>query len=104
MRGSSVSIQRADGNGRIRLGAKFANTKVVVVKIGKAEVRILVVADIPERELWLYENPQAISSLLRGLEQARNGEFSKRPPKLVKTTDGRTAKGKNSAVTKRAGR
>ncbi|HVA48336.1 MAG TPA: hypothetical protein VNH11_18360 [Pirellulales bacterium] len=37
---------------------------------------------IPEREAWLYRNPEAMAAVRRGLEQARNGEFSGNPPDL----------------------
>ena len=37
---------------------------------------------IPEREAWLYENPKALASLRRGLDQARKGKVTKSPPDL----------------------
>lgn len=37
---------------------------------------------IPEREAWLYENPNALASVRRGLEQARKGMVAKTPPDL----------------------
>ena len=41
---------------------------------------------IPKREAWLYKNPKALASVLRGLEQARKGEFVE-PPKLAPDED-----------------
>jgi hypothetical protein len=37
---------------------------------------------IPEREVWLYENPKALASVRRGLDQARKGNVTKNPPDL----------------------
>jgi hypothetical protein len=37
---------------------------------------------IPEREVWLYENPKALASVRRGLGQARKGNATKNPPDL----------------------
>jgi hypothetical protein len=31
---------------------------------------------VPARELWLWQTPAALDSALRGLEQARRGEFA----------------------------
>jgi hypothetical protein len=32
---------------------------------------------IPDSELWLYENPEALASMERGLKEAAEGKFSK---------------------------
>jgi hypothetical protein len=37
---------------------------------------------IPEREVWLYENPKALASVRRGLGQAHKGKVRKNPPDL----------------------
>lgn len=37
---------------------------------------------IPEREMWLYQNPEARDLVFRGLEQARARQFSESPPDL----------------------
>ena len=32
---------------------------------------------IPDSELWLYENPEALASFERGLKEAAEGKFTK---------------------------
>jgi len=39
-------------------------------------------ADTRAREAWLYENPKALASVRRGLDQARKGKIAKIPPDL----------------------
>lgn len=35
---------------------------------------------VPEREAWLVDNQAARESVLRGIEQARQGRMSRTPP------------------------
>ena len=32
---------------------------------------------IPTRECWLHENPKSLASVMRGIEQSRNGRVKK---------------------------
>jgi hypothetical protein len=71
----------ADGKGRITLGNKYAGRTFIVQEVdGKVVLNPAVT--IPEREAWLYENPEALASVRRGLKQAQMGEFSESPPDL----------------------
>ncbi len=36
-------------------------------------------SNIPAREKWLFKNPEALKSVLRGIEQARQGKVVSRP-------------------------
>jgi len=36
-------------------------------------------ANLPEREQWIFENPEALSSVHRGIEQARQGKVVRLP-------------------------
>ena len=62
-----------DAKGRVVLGDRFANSTVLVEEYDN-EIVIHLARVVPERELWLYKNKEALSQVREGLEQARNGE------------------------------
>ena len=64
------------------LGGHFANRAVIVVHRSDDEVIVRLARVIPEREAWLYENPKALASVRRGLDQARKGNVTRNPPDL----------------------
>ncbi|HVA49801.1 MAG TPA: hypothetical protein VNH11_25765 [Pirellulales bacterium] len=74
--------KQVDSKGRVTLGAEFAGSLVIVDDSEPDAVVIRKAVAIPEREAWLYRNPEALAAVRRGLEQARNGEFSGNPPDL----------------------
>ncbi len=74
----------ADSKGRVTLGANFENRFVIVDYHSDGEVIIRLARVLPERESWLYENPRALASVRRGLNQARKGSFAKNSPGLKK--------------------
>ena len=71
-----------DSKGRVTLGGHFANRAVIVEHRSDDEVIVRLARVIPEREAWLYENPKALASVRRGLDQARKGSVTKKPPDL----------------------
>ena len=71
-----------DSKGRVTLGGHFANRAVIVERRSDDEVIVRLARVIPEREVWLYENPKALASVRRGLDQARRGNVTKNPPDL----------------------
>lgn len=75
---SKTLTKHTDAKGRLTLGKAFAN-KTVLVEEMDGEVRVRVGRVIPEREAWLYANEKAISSVRRGLDQARKQEFAEGP-------------------------
>lgn len=75
-------IKTADSKGRVTLGRRFANKPVIIDPISDTEVKVSLARVIPEREMWLYQNPEARELLFRGLEQARAGQFAESPPDL----------------------
>ena len=72
----------ADSKGRVSLGGHFTNRAVIVEHRSDDEVIVRLARVIPEREAWLYENPKALASVRRGLDQARKGNVTKAPPNL----------------------
>ena len=71
-----------DSKGRVTLGERFANRAVIVEHQGDDAVIVRLARVIPERVAWLYENPEALASVRRGLDQARKGGVTKIPPDL----------------------
>jgi hypothetical protein len=74
----STQIRNTDSKGRLTLGDAFANRTVLVEQRGD-EIVLRLARVIPEREVWLYDNPAALASVRRGLKQARKGQFSDGP-------------------------
>jgi hypothetical protein len=72
----------ADSKGRVTLGAHFANRAVIVEYRSNDEVVVRLARVIPEDEAWLYDNPKALASVRHGLDQARKGNVTKKPPDL----------------------
>jgi hypothetical protein len=55
---------------------------VIIEDLSETELKISMARVIPEREMWLYENPEARELVFRGLEQAGKRQFSESPPDL----------------------
>ena len=77
-----VRHKSTDSKGRVTLGGHFANRAVLVEHRSEDEVVVRLARVIPEDEVWLYENPKALASVRRGLDQARKGHVTKKPPNL----------------------
>ena len=71
-----------DNKGRVTLGERFANRTVIIEEVDETEVRITMARVIPERELWLHQNPKAKSTVLKGIKQAMTRKFAGKTPKL----------------------
>ncbi|MSP98810.1 MAG: hypothetical protein EXR29_16645 [Betaproteobacteria bacterium] len=79
---TQASHKSADSKGRVTLGGHFANRAVIVEHRSEDEVIVRLARVIPEREVWLYKNPAALTSVRRGLDQARKGSVTNTPPDL----------------------
>lgn len=77
-----MTTKTADGKGRVSLGSRFANQTVIVEDVDATEVRVTLAQVIPQREVWLHQNPKAKASVLRGLAQAKAGKTADPPPDL----------------------
>ncbi len=75
-------IKTADSKGRVGLGRRFAKKPVLIEDISDTEVKIALAPVIPEREMWLYQNPEARKAVFSALERLKRGEFAESPPDL----------------------
>jgi hypothetical protein len=75
-------IKTVDSKGRISLGQRFANKPVIIEHLSDTEVKVSLARVIPEREMWLWQNPEARETVLSALERLKRGEFAENPPDL----------------------
>jgi len=78
---SDTVTRIVDDKGRLTLGKGFAKRHVFVKRLPGGSLEITPAEIVPAREAWLDKNPKAIMSVMRGLEQAKRGEFAE-PPDL----------------------
>lgn len=64
-----------DAKGRLTLGDKFANKTVILQEVDDTEIVVTIARVLPEREAWLYQNPDALSAVRSGLREAREGQL-----------------------------
>jgi len=83
----SAIAKPIDSKGRISLGPNWANRYAFVEKVDETEVRIVLARVIPEREAWLYENPEAMAMVQRGLQECREGLVAEAPDLDAVDTD-----------------
>ncbi|MDX8430246.1 MAG: hypothetical protein SNF33_00315 (plasmid) [Candidatus Algichlamydia australiensis] len=67
---------QTDAKGRLNLGKKYAlNTFIIEEKDGEFLLRKAAI--IPEKDLWLLKNPEALKEVEKGLKDAREGKLFK---------------------------
>lgn len=75
-----ISTIRPDRQGRVTLQRSMKKTAAPKVDAYKqylgphGEILLIPIAEIPLRELWVYQNPAVLESIERGLEQSANGQ------------------------------
>ena len=74
-----LPVKKADSKGRVTLGAEYANMQFVISRGEGNVIRIIPAEMVPAREAWLFNNPDAITSVMRGLAQAQAGEAASAP-------------------------
>jgi hypothetical protein len=75
----TIITRSADKKGRITLPKQFAGHLLQIEIIDDKELTIKKAVALPERELWLHQNEDALSMVVRGIGQARAGEFVEGP-------------------------
>lgn len=80
-----VTRKTTGAKSRDTLGDHFANRAVVVEQHGDDAVVVRRARANPEREAWLYENPEPLAAVKRGLNPAREGHVAKSAPDLTAT-------------------
>ena len=72
---------QTDSQGRLNLGKRYASSIFLVEVVDDEDLLLKKAAVIPERELWLLKDPEALKSIHRGIEDAKNKRFHKVDPK-----------------------
>ena len=64
-----------DNKGRLALGARFANRLVIVDDSDATRIVITPATVVPEHEVWLYKNEEAMKSVLTGIQQSQESRY-----------------------------
>ncbi len=76
---TALSTRMVDARGRLTLGKEFADHLVLVKRVGEGVLQTVLAEAVPARESWLYKNPEALSMVLEGVEQAKAGDLTAGP-------------------------
>jgi hypothetical protein len=68
-------IVQPDSRGRLSIGAAAKGKSYRVMVNDAGQILLDPVVAISERELWLWQNPEAIASVQRGIQQAAEGKL-----------------------------
>lgn len=72
---------RADSKGRISLARFLGNglpKDLDVIVNDNGSITLIPLVTIPENELWLYKNPEALTALKQGIEEVGEGKVKSR--------------------------
>ena len=69
---------RPDSKGRIALGKLAEGVSSYLVRSGKdGKITLEPLSEVPARERWLYEDPESLARVRRGLADSREGRTQK---------------------------
>jgi hypothetical protein len=74
MKMANRTLRQPDAAGRINIGSEFKGKLFAIEVQANGDILLSPVVVRHEREAWLYENPEAMASVKRGLEQSGRGE------------------------------
>ena len=66
-----TAAKKIDSKGRLLLGEELAGTTVLVEKRENGEYVVKPAVVIPANEKWLFENEEALNTVMLGLKQTR---------------------------------
>lgn len=62
-----------DSRGRVNIGVATKDKSYRVLQNAEGEILMIPVVSVPERELWLYQNPEALAAVKQGISEAESG-------------------------------
>lgn len=78
---------RVDSKNRITLGSSVKISSYKVYRNSLGQYILDPQISVPAHEAWLYQNPEALAAVKKGLEAARAGKFVKAPEDYSKYLD-----------------
>jgi len=63
----------ADAKGRVVLGPKYANKLFRVSEQPDGNLLLEPVVTVHEREAWLFQNPEALAMVMKGIAESKSG-------------------------------
>lgn len=64
-----------DNRGRVNIGVATKDKSYRVLQNAEGEILMVPVVTIPEREVWLYQNPDAMAAVKQGIAEAEAGNI-----------------------------
>ena len=72
-----VDVLSVDSRNRITLGKHLNNFKrLKVFKDNRGDILLVPIIEVPAAELWLFEDKEALSSVQKGLAEAKDDKIT----------------------------